>query len=188
MPRHSDDRNSYTLRVVTNKRPDGKLQYKVTLPKPLGEMAEAIDDTVIGDFSLSKVKCGDESLQLYMNLFLFRNPSESVQEQLLQTNWHELICPYCGQPATPPTFAKGAEPISHKLTHICGATYYVDRSDRRSKGTWDDIQKKSTGDWKIIHNYHIQIGKVGTDLDPDFDIDEYGSMLSHVIFLRTTSS
>ena len=184
MPRHQENRNSYTLRVVTNERPDGKSQYKVTLPKPLGDMAKAIDDTVNGEFFLSQAKLGDEQLDLYMTMSLFRNPSEPIQQLLMKTHWQDLICPYCKKPATPPLFPKGAEAISHKLSHQCGATYYVDRSDRKSERQWDDLAKRSHGDWCIVHNYHIQIGKVGVDLDPDFDVDEYCTCLAHVIFVK----
>ena len=184
LPRHQEDANSYTLRVITNKRSDGKTQYKITLPKPLGDMAGAIDDSIVGEFFLSKIRCGDEELDLYMSMFLFNNPSESDQELLIRANWQALTCPYCGKSAEPPLFPKGAEPISHKLVHVCGATYYVDRSDRRSMREWSDIQERSPGDWRIVHNYHIQIGKVGTNLPEDFDIDLHDSRLNHVIFVK----
>jgi hypothetical protein len=183
VPRHSIDENKFTMRVVTNKRPDRKMQYKVTLPKSLGDRALAIDDLVAGEFSLSQSKFGDEELDLYFSMYLFRNPSEEVQRTLIEANWKELTCPYCGKRAEPLIFPKGTDPISHKMSHDCGALYYADRSDRRSKREWEDIQK-GTQAWTVVHNYHIQIGLVASELDPDFDIDSEDDRLVHVIFIE----
>ncbi len=182
MPRHSEDTNSFTMRVITNRRPDGKQQYKVTLPKQIGDLALAINKSVYGEFHLKQLP-DYEQKELVFEMSFYRNPSESHQEAMINTEWQPLRCPYCEVLAEPLMFPEGADPISHKRTHTCGSIYYADRSDNRSKSEWDKIP--GTGkDWKIVHNYHIQFGKVGNNLSPDFDILDDDDRLVHVIFNR----
>ena len=183
MPKHSRNTNSFSMLVITNKRPDGRFQYKVTLPKSLGDTAMSTRGQVSGEFTLAEIGHGKKDPTMVFRLDKFRNPSESIQKRILEATWEELRCPYCGEVAEAVLFPEGAEPISHKLTHACGSVYYADRSDLRTEKEWNTI--KGTGnDWKIVHNYHIQLGKTTSDLASDFDVKESDDRLVHVIFLK----
>jgi hypothetical protein len=183
MPKHSKDTNSYSMVVITNKRPDGRFQYKVTLPKKLGDTAMSVRESVSGEFTLSNIGYGKDDPTVVFRLDRFSNPSEPTQKHLVEAEWDKLSCPFCGEVADPPIFPEGTDPISHKLTHECGATYYADRSDVRTQREWNGI--KGTGkDWKIVHNYHVQFGRVASDLPPDFDVKDSDDRLVHVLFLK----
>ena len=183
MPKHSRNTNSYSMIVITNQRPDGRFQYKVTLPKTLGDTALSMRETVSGEFTLSGIGHGKDDPVVVFRLDRFRNPPESIQEQLLEATWENPTCPFCGEIAEAPLFPEGTDPISHRRTHECGSKYYADRSDERTEREWNSI--KGTGkDWRIIHNYHVQFGKMAVDLPPDFDVIESDDRLVHVIFLK----
>ena len=79
MPRHREDTNQYTMRVITNRRPDGKQQYKVTLPKSLGDKVLAINKSVYGEFHLKQLPDFDQK-ELAFEMLFHRNPSASIQE------------------------------------------------------------------------------------------------------------
>jgi hypothetical protein len=187
VPRHPDNTNAYSMVVVTNKRPDGRFQYKVTLPKRLGDAAMSGAIPVTGEFSLSEVGYGHDDPTVVFRLDRYRNPSADTQRNFMAAEWTKLVCPFCNQEAEPPLFPEGAEPISHKMAHDCGSHYYADRSDLRSARKWEEI--KGTGSsWRIVHNYHVLLGKVASNLPADFDVDDGGTMLCHVIFLAPTSN
>ena len=183
MPRHSRNTNSYSMIVVTNKRPDGRFQYKVTLPKRLGDAAMSGKVNTTGEFTLSEIGYGGSDPTMIFTLERFSNPSEAVQEEFMRAEWKSLTCPFCGEPATPPLFPEGGEPISEKLVHSCGSRYYADRSDTRRAQEWEQI-KGTDRSWRIVHNYHVLLGKVAQNLSPDFDVDDGGTRLCHVIFLK----
>ncbi|MGY5853806.1 MAG: hypothetical protein RTU92_09590 [Candidatus Thorarchaeota archaeon] len=183
MPRHREDIYSYTMRVITNRRPDGEQQYKLTLPKPIGDMAISIKKIVTGEFTIKQLP-DFEQRELVFEILFHRNSSESDQEKLLNADWQFLRCPFCEKKAAPLTFPEGAYPISYRRTHSCGAVYYADRSDRRSEIEWNEIP--GTGrDWKIVHNYHIQFGMVASGISPDFDVLDDDDRLVHVIFRKS---
>ncbi len=187
MPKHSEDANSYSMIVVTNKRPDGRYQYKVTLPKRLGDAAMSGKVQTTGEFSLAEIGYGTNDPTMVFKLEQFCNPPVAVQEEIMRAEWEPLTCPFCGDLATPPLFPESADPISHKLVHSCGSRYYADRSDTKSAREWELI--KGTGkSWKIVHNYHVLLGKVAPNLSPDFDVNDGGTRLCHVMFLKPTSS
>ena len=52
MPKHRDDDYSYTMRVITNRRPDGRNKYTVTLPKSIGNASYA-NREIIGEFRIN---------------------------------------------------------------------------------------------------------------------------------------
>ena len=169
MPRHSKTTHKFSLSVLHNKRADGKIQYKITLPKRLAAKAWASSEPVTGEIFLSRSHNSDAKDRLSCTIYMFRNESEEYQRELLNATWKPLMCPFCNEVAEPPLFPEGTDPISHKLTHSCGSIYYVDRSDTRSREEWNNI--KGTGrSWIIVHNYHVQFGRTASNLHPDFDL------------------
>ena len=104
----------------------------------------------------------------------------------MTADWRSLTCPYCNKEAEPPRFPEGNYPISNQEKHECGALYYVDRSDRRTKSDWDQIRGTNT-DWMIVHNYSTQVGMVAVNLEADFDVLDDDDRLVHVIFKKTGS-
>ena len=140
-------------------------------------------ESINGEFFITRVRNGNERNGLGVLLTRFRNGSESYQRDLMTADWKPLKCPFCKEEAEPPVFPQGADPFSHKLTHACGSTYYVDRSDNRCEAEWNEI-RGTRKDWKIVHNYHILIGKTASNLHPDFDIIDDDSQITHVVFLK----
>jgi hypothetical protein len=188
MPRHKEGTYAFTMNVVSNKRPDGRYQYKITLPKALGDMTLGIKGSIIGEFELSEIGYGKNDPSLVFSLYRFENNDVSIQKQLYATKWTDLICPFCNKKAAPLIFNEWNDPISQKGKHACGAMYYADRSDTRRAKDWESIRKRVGGEWEIIHNYHIELGKVGSNLDFDFDINHGKTRMVHVIFLKPESS
>lgn len=92
MPRHAEDTNTYSMIVVTNKRPDGRFQYKVTLPKRLGDSAMSGAIPVTGEFTLSEVGYGHSDPTVVFRLDRFRNPTVETQQKLMAAEWTELVC------------------------------------------------------------------------------------------------
>ncbi|MHA1907832.1 MAG: hypothetical protein ACW98Y_11100 [Candidatus Thorarchaeota archaeon] len=184
MPRFKQNSHSFNLNVIKNQRADGKYQYKATIPKQLVEFTIGTGKQVSGEFFVVQEDQEEERSSLALRLRRFRNLSEKVQREMHQAKWESLLCPYCKKEVEQPTFPKGMYPISDMMFHSCGAKYYADRSDTRGASEIKKISGYKGKDWVVIHNYHIQFGRIATDLPPDFDVLEMDDRMVHVIFLN----
>jgi len=170
---------SFSSRISSNRRKDGKAQNKITLAKRFIDYVEKKGGFIEGTFS---VETFDDGMQIFFDKE--KLPETQALNELYTACWVPLTCPFCGKRVPPPLFKDRHERVSETIIHECGAEYFCDLE--HSDLSWDSIPEVTHEETQwlgiIIHNYNILTSWVGYSLHNDFDMMNPSTMLAHVIF------
>jgi hypothetical protein len=170
---------SFSSKVSSSPRKDGKGQSKITIAKRFINHVENQSGNVEGTFSVETIEDG---MQIYFDKE--KLPDTPTLNTLYTARWIPLTCPICGAPAPPPLFMDARASVSEILIHECGAEYFCDLEHSDLSWGEDPQEPQEDPQWRgiIIHNYSVLTSLVGFSLSNDFDMMNPSSMLKHVIF------
>ncbi|RLB78531.1 MAG: hypothetical protein DRH24_14245, partial [Deltaproteobacteria bacterium] len=138
-----EDTFSYTRRVTFIRRADGDSEYRVTIPKSLGDrVANGSEDVIAGRFILyvededTPSGPGGKTLQLQLESVPYA--THETYAKAHASRWEPLTCPFCGAEVARPQWSVASRPESDILKCHCGAEYYADLFGDEAITDWMD--------------------------------------------------